>query len=184
MQIFYGEPTFLSGLCPVLGIRQRRVLVCAGSRREHPEGIDAQSRSQRQVDQGENAKDDREHPAPGLARQQGISGEKDAADAGYEREQGHWPKAGKPHRAEGAPAEIEVRVAKVAAEETVKNQDAKQPREEAKSRIDEPKSTKNLDMERYPVIGKNHRCLRIHRPWLRLEECLSSAPRTKPRVSG
>ena len=81
------------------------------------------------------------YATPRLARQQGISGQKDAADARQEREQGYGPQTGKPHGTEGAPTEVEVRVAKVTAEEPVKNQNAKQTREDAQACIDEPENT-------------------------------------------
>ncbi len=148
MQTFYDDGRSMSvtpitrsfGLCPVLRVGQCRVLVRAGAGREDPEGVDSESGSKRQMDQGENAEDDGEHAPPGLVRQQCISCQDDAADAGQEGEQRHRPETGQPHGAEGTPAEIEVRVAEVAAEETVKDQNAKQPREDAKPCIYKPQS--------------------------------------------
>jgi hypothetical protein len=166
----------------VLRVGQRSVLIAAVARSENPQGVNAQGGAEREMDQRENRKDDREHAAPGLAREKGISGQNGAADTDENGESCYRPEIVQPHAAERAPSKGEVGMAEMAAKEAMQKQHAKQSHDRAKTCVNEPESAESLKVTRNPVIRRGHRSGHIgSRDWC-LNGHLRTASRAKARI--
>ncbi len=137
----------------MLRVGHGSVLVAALTRCEDPQRVDPKCSAEREVDQRDDSEDDREDSSPGLPREQRPAREKDAPDADHEGEECHGPQAIQPHSAKRAPAEVEVGVTEVAAEEAVEEQYADHSGEGSQYGVDEPKGREALKIAGHTVVG-------------------------------
>lgn len=120
------------------------VLGSADGRGQDPEGEDAESGAEGEVNERKDREDDGEDSAPGLASDEGIAGERSAGNAEDQRCKCEGPESSEECTVEGAPAEVEVAIGEVVAEYAVQEEHADEAGECTQGCVDEPENAKCL----------------------------------------
>jgi hypothetical protein len=154
MRTFYVCAGFgVSGLVTVTCVGKTRVLCAADRGGKDPEGEDAKGGAEREVDKREDCEDDGEDATPGLACDEGIAGERSAGNAEDQRRKSQWPKSSEEGVMEWTPAEVEVSVREMVAEDAVQEEHANQSGECTQCGVDEPKDAESLQVAAHAGVG-------------------------------